>query len=140
MRQHPTVAVAAPDGSTVDIDTDIASLLTALWSRGVETCQSCQESMPGMVWIAFERPESAIAFLESVGLNNGAVAAADFDDYDSLTVRALNPEIASPGGAGGPLSSWEWRWSALPMLETGTFAIAVDFPRADLPELMRRLS
>jgi hypothetical protein len=133
-RRHPTVGLQTPGGGMVDIDVDIAPLLERLWARGVETVQSCQESMPGMVWIAFEAPEHAMAFLEAVGLDEQAVAEADIDEYDSFVVRALNPEIASPGGSGGPLSSWEWRWSALPIPGAGTFAIAVDFPRADLPE------
>ncbi len=138
-RRHATVPVEAPGLGLIDIDVDIAPLLERLWARGVETVQSCQESMPGMVWIAFEAPEHAMAFLEAVGLDEQAVAEADFDDFDSFVVRALNPEIASPGGSCGPLSSWEWRWSALPVPGAGTFAIAVDFPRADLPELLSRL-
>jgi hypothetical protein len=138
--RHPTVSVAAPGLGLIDVDVDIAPLLELLWRRGVETVQSCQESMPGMVWIAFAAPEHAMAFLESVGLDEQAVAEADFDDYDSLVVRALNPEIASPGGSGGPLSSWEWRWWALPISGAGTYAIAVDFPRADLPELLSRMA
>jgi hypothetical protein len=138
-RPHPTVSVEAPGQGMIGIDVDIAPLLELLWARGVETVQSCQESMPGMVWIAFEAPDHAMAFLKAVGLDEQAVAEADFDDYDSFVVRALNPEIASPGGSCGPLSSWEWRWSALPIPGAETFAIAVDFPRADLPELLNRL-
>lgn len=40
---HPSVSLTAPDGSQVEIDTEMAPLIHALWALGLATTASCQD-------------------------------------------------------------------------------------------------
>jgi hypothetical protein len=51
--RHPTVTVRDPAGRKVEIDADMAPLITACWDAGVETSECCQEAAPGMARIGF---------------------------------------------------------------------------------------
>ena len=44
---HPTRALRHPSGESVDVDVDLADVIAALWARGIDTEQSCQEHRPG---------------------------------------------------------------------------------------------
>src|SRR4051812_11598389 len=109
---HPTVTLTAPDAHGVEIDVDIAPLIEALWQLGVRTVESCQESQPGFVWIAFANAADALDFLRAVDLTDDALDGVDVDDYDLLINRALNPIVASAGGSRP--DAWQWRWTGLP--------------------------
>jgi len=40
---HPAQRLAAPDGTQVDVDTEIVPLVRALWTLGLATTASCQD-------------------------------------------------------------------------------------------------
>lgn len=111
------------------MDVDLADVIAALWARGIDTEQSCQEHRPGTVWVAFPTADDALAFCRAVGLDDEA--------DDDLTYRALAPDVASPDST-RPLA-WEWDWSAKPEPSLDAVAVAVEFPRSDLPAVRERL-
>jgi len=50
----------------IEVDEGIAPLLQAIWNLGINTCNSCQENKPGIVWIEFLAAEDAEAFLTRI--------------------------------------------------------------------------
>jgi hypothetical protein len=134
---HPTVLV---DG--VAIDVEIAPLIEALWARGIETLNSCQDNTDDhYVWVEFASPLDASAFLNNVvGRASG---------WRSMYRRAML-EFEVPGG--------EWRYAIHP-LNLGIeqtllgdemherrigpndidFSVSIRFPRGDLATVTRRL-
>ena len=65
MTEHKQVKVYCKlDKCDYEVDERIASLLLALWDRGIETDNSCQENRPGIVWIGFRGPEDLKKFLD----------------------------------------------------------------------------
>lgn len=133
---HPTVSVLARDGRMIEIDVDLAPLIEGLWRHGVVTNQCCQENAPGLAWIGFPGPSDACAFLRAVGLDDPA--EVELDDYDSLQSRC-NPWTVADTDA-SHRDPWEWRWAALLIPSEDTVQVSVEFPRHDLPELIRRVN
>jgi hypothetical protein len=134
---HSTVLVEG-----VPIDADIAPLIEALWARGIETRNSCQDNTDDhYVWIEFASPLDASGFLNNVvGRASG---------WRSMYRRAML-EFDVPGG--------EWRYAIHPMnlgIEQTLvgdevherrigpndidFSVSIRFPRSDLPTVMQRL-
>jgi hypothetical protein len=138
MERHATRPVTSPRGHTADIDLGIADLIEALWARGVNTAQSCEEMQPGLVWIAFHYAADSLDFLRALNLSDDTEVDDDGEVLDDLIERALNPTVASPGD--GWSDPWAWRWTAQPVPSAGCVSLAVEFPRADVPELVRRLT
>src|SRR5262245_30555937 len=62
---HRQVPVAW-QGREEEVDEELAPLLLALWKAGIDTCNSCQENRPGVVWIEFPTSLDAQAFLNLV--------------------------------------------------------------------------
>ena len=135
--EHESVLV---DG--VPIDIEIAPLIEALWARGIDTLNSCQDNTEDLyVWIEFASPVDASAFLTAVvGRASG---------WRSLYRRALR-EVDVPGG--------EWRYNLHPtnrgvefVIEGDEvrehrvgpnaidFSISIRFPRTDLATVLERL-
>lgn len=129
---HPTRQLVDPDGRAVRIDVDLADVISELWRRGVRTVQCCQEYQPGLAWIAFDDQQSALGFVEALGLRDDDPNGQEFDFSD----RALQWSTASPSSMS---VGDDWRWSATPRPSEGTFDIAVEFPRSDLPLIRERL-
>lgn len=67
MFEHETAPIRLPYSTdTVEVDKDIAALIQALWDRGIETEESCQNIGPGSVWIQFSTSHDALMFLSLV--------------------------------------------------------------------------
>jgi hypothetical protein len=134
---HATVLVEG-----VPIDADIAPLIEALWARGIETLNSCQDNTEDhYVWIEFASPLDASGFLNNVvGRASG---------WRSMYRRAML-EFDVSGG--------EWRYAIHPMnlgIEQTLvgdevrerrigpndidFSVSIRFPRTDLPTVMQRV-
>jgi transposase len=47
----------------IEVDVGIASLLTTIWDAGIMTCNSCEESEPGIMWIEFYSMRDVERFL-----------------------------------------------------------------------------
>jgi hypothetical protein len=135
--EHDTVLV---DG--VPIDYEIAPLIEALWERGIDTLNSCQDNGPGhKVWIEFATAYDAMRFLNAV--------IGRLGDYRTLYGRAMGTTMDTPGA---------WTYAVLPHnygieeliiddeLEERRigpndvdFAISIRFPRRDLAPVLKRL-
>ncbi len=134
---HPTVLV---DG--VPIDVEIAPLIEALWERGIDTLNSCQDNGENhSVWIEFASPPDASNFLN--------IVIGRLGDYRTLYGRALGTTMDTPDA---------WTYAVLPMnygIEESIvddevrerrigqndvdFFISIRFPRRDLAVVLRRL-
>jgi hypothetical protein len=67
MPEHKQIAIFHPDSNeTIEVDEGIAPLIKAIWNLGISTCNSCQENMPGVVWIEFLTAKDVEAFLSRV--------------------------------------------------------------------------
>jgi hypothetical protein len=83
----------------VEVDEGIAPLLQAIWNLGINTCNSCQENRPGIIWIEFLAAKDAEAFLTCVVSGLDPVNSPEADDW--LYSRII-------GANGG------WQYSAHP--------------------------
>jgi hypothetical protein len=70
--EHPTLQMTPPgEINPVDIDVEIAPLVTALWERGIKTTESCQDSHGrGVCFLAFEDPYAGVDFMRRFGKLN----------------------------------------------------------------------
>ena len=67
MPEHKQIKISHPDSDeTIEVDEGIAPLIKAIWNLGISTCNSCQENMPGIVWIEFLTARDVEAFLSRV--------------------------------------------------------------------------
>lgn len=82
MVEHKQTAILDPASSQmVEVDEEIAPLLKAIWNLGIETCNSCQENKPGIIWIEFLLAEDAEAFLICVISGLDPVNSPEADDW-----------------------------------------------------------
>ena len=151
---HETVRVEFGERE-VDIDVEIAPLITEIWKTGMLTVNSCQENKPGIAWIQFVMPAMANDFVN-------IVAGPYSEELDSLYNRAR----AAGGGNAGPVEvagnmntepvEGAWEYDTYPFNlttaasngcveedPTGLLAsnvlVSIRFPHADLPILLERL-
>jgi hypothetical protein len=67
MPEHKQIKISHPDSDeTIEVDEGIAPLIKAIWNLGISTCNSCQENMPGIVWIEFLTARDVEEFLSRV--------------------------------------------------------------------------
>jgi hypothetical protein len=52
-----------------EVDEELAPVILALWKLGIDTCNSCQENQPGIVWIEFLTSMDAKSFLDIVAVH-----------------------------------------------------------------------
>lgn len=65
MRQHKQVKVKYL-GNEIEVDEGLGELLPLIWKLGCNTCNSCQENMPGITWIQFGQSGSLNIFLNAI--------------------------------------------------------------------------
>lgn len=67
MPEHKQIKISHPDSEeTIEVDEGIAPLIKTIWNLGISTCNSCQENMPGIVWMEFLTARDVEAFLSRV--------------------------------------------------------------------------
>jgi hypothetical protein len=67
LTEHKQIAILDPASTQViEVDEEIAPLLQAIWDSGINTCNSCQENKPGIIWIEFLTAVDAEAFLTCI--------------------------------------------------------------------------
>ena len=142
--KHCTVHVMFGD-QQADIDKGIAPLVKNMWRANIATCQSCQDSPPGWIWLEFVSHYELEKFLDIVGAYENTVGSLHdrmLQGYDRLS----RPRVG------------QWRYEAIvhdmavDIVEDSTgdreeyagspnFAvfISVNFPHADLPQVLARL-
>jgi len=77
--KHETVLLTPPwDSEPLPIDRGISALIYALWKRGIETDDSCEETEPGLMWISFPDSENANSFLQLAGEGWSWIDYGDF--------------------------------------------------------------
>ena len=84
--KHPQVTVYDPRGWPYEIDVEIAPLIEALWRENINTCNSCQENSPGIIWIQFESMEDLKRFLTKV---ISEIPPDDLDEWNYIYYRIL---------------------------------------------------
>jgi hypothetical protein len=90
-RIHETTHIKVGD-MEADIDLDIAPLIKELWMADIETCNSCQENQPGIVWIEFLTVDDACKFLDIVARFRSGVNTM----YNRIRQAWEAPEMALP--------------------------------------------
>ena len=127
-KHHEEVPVTRPDGSVVGIDEAIAPLLAALWRAGVDTINSCQDHVDGLVYVVLADLSDLDRLLSLVSLG-------------SLTVNVMNDDVGAPDSS--PEEGWRWRYRLRPVDPNGAgpwrFIVSVEFPPAHVPEVIRCL-
>ena len=80
--EHRQAAILDPaSNQVIEVDEGIAPLLQAIWNSGITTCNSCQENKPGIIWIEFQAPGDAEAFLTRVISGLDPVNSPDAGDW-----------------------------------------------------------
>ncbi|MFN2588772.1 MAG: hypothetical protein ABR613_11745 [Actinomycetota bacterium] len=149
---HPTVELEH-HGETVEIDEELAPLITEIWAAGIDTITSCQDVGEALADLIKIRPHldrdlqgrAAIDFVSPDGLLDFFEAIANSGPRGALYVRMVH--WAAP-------DAWYVRWQPddLGIEETrddggvqpsSQFGLSpwvhLEFPRSDVPELTRRM-
>lgn len=71
VEKHKTVAIKHPNGIMIDIDEQIAPLISTIWELGIKTVGSCENFFPiNYCWISFETIKDINLFCNIVFENN----------------------------------------------------------------------
>lgn len=126
MSVHPQVVVQHPLHGGIEVDELLQTLLPALWSRGIETVMSCQDSHhpEGWVWLCFRSGTDAEAFLNTV--------AADWDDDPESMYQRARATYADADDLWQVTATAEDQSIGVVIDEHGTVE---DVPRPDLPPM-----
>lgn len=82
MVEHKQVMIHNPAlNYKIEVDEGIAPLLKAMWDLGIETCNSCQENTPGIIWIEFSRVGDAEIFLTRIASGLDPVNSPATDNW-----------------------------------------------------------
>lgn len=82
MSEHKQKAILdLASNRLIEVDEGIAPLLQAIWNAGINTCNSCQENKPGIIWIEFLAAVDAEAFLTRVVSGLDPVNNPEADDW-----------------------------------------------------------
>jgi hypothetical protein len=129
---HPTVTLPGPDGP-VEIDVELAPVISALWALGVNTRQCCQYSdLSDSAEISFPTAGDMAAFVTAM-FPHGA------DETDELHAKFRDWEIFDP--VPSQLRD-AWRWIVVPEPDADgrwVFVGQVQFPASDIPTVTERL-
>jgi hypothetical protein len=113
--QHPTVTLPY-QGQEIQIDADLAPLLTALWAHGVQTSHCCQGGLDPNgsqiheAYITFATPPDVLRFVQLSPVQLAVYVAMHFlqvgGEEDGVPVTYLD-EIPEVGN-----SIWYIKWSS----------------------------
>jgi hypothetical protein len=87
MIEHKQATILDPTSNeTIEVDEGLAPLLEAIWDFGIMTRNSCQENLPGIIWIEFLTAKDLEAFLSRVisGLDPVNCSKADGQLYSRI--------------------------------------------------------
>jgi hypothetical protein len=134
----------------VDVDEELAPLILALWQAGLDTWNSCQETgFDGPVWIEFDAPRDARAFLKLAGRGD-LLKDEQAGGHDGDQVAGWHYEIHT----GNPLRHLQVpetvplrveyerngvRWSEPNPACFELYRCSIRFPRADLAATLERV-
>lgn len=125
---HREVPVEHPRDGFVPIDENIAELLAAMWHAGIDTVNSCEDHVDGLVYVVLADMADVDRLLRLVSLG-------------TLAVNVMNDDIGAPDSS--PEEPWRWRWRLRPVHPNGPqpwrFIVSVEFPAAHVPEVIRCL-
>ena len=136
-RKHEAVIVKVGDRRE-EIDVMLAPLIEAIWRAGIATMMSCQETEPGIAWVAFDTIDDLKLFRDMVVWFE--------DDEQSLYARANSPRFGY-----SVESPWEYQLNIIDCFEdqpeqteddcaSFEFWVGLYFPQSDIPELVERLT
>ena len=90
MANHKQVEVYSPIYECmIEVDEGIAELIQLIWDLGLQTNNSCQENMPGIMWVSFPS-EDAERFLTIMALRREEDFESD-DPPSSMYGRIMDP-------------------------------------------------
>lgn len=116
----------------VEIDAELAPVISALWKLGISTRQCCQYSeLSDSAEISFPTASDMAAFV-------GAVFPAGYDESDEMQARISDWEVYDPTSSPRRMG---WRWIVAPEWGGGRWGFAgrVEFPASDLLSIIERL-
>lgn len=126
------------DGRAVEIDCQIAPIISWLWSMGIETLNCCQGGGDVLAYIMFPPGDHAARFgrkVLAVGFHHGEHLVADAKVWG----RCANVFIKEHFGVDRP-EDWKWYWSCTYREKYGNFTITCRFPNGDIAELAQRIA
>jgi hypothetical protein len=143
--KHKQVSITWQDRQA-EVDKGLAPLILALWKLDIDTCNSCQENMPGIAWIEFLTSMDAEEFLNIVAVHpeefdaapscetmyDRIVGCGTEDDwqYDAHAFNyGVDEEIVGDEVGETPIGPTDFG-----------FSISIRFPRTDLPLIQERLN
>jgi hypothetical protein len=95
-REHPQKHIKVGRREAC-VDEGIAPLIEELWKADIDTCLSCQENRPGIIWIDFITPYDAGQFL--------SIVAHEHDPDPASLYNRICQEWVPPDGA---LPDWDY--------------------------------
>ncbi|MDB5306859.1 MAG: hypothetical protein JWO38_1061, partial [Gemmataceae bacterium] len=117
---------------------DLAPLIRELWIAWIPTMMSCQETMPGLAWIEFERVHELQRFLDVVAVfedeADSMYSRISHDRYDPAGIEHWD-YLLSPLDCGGGLNGDDEEDRSVAI----TFTAGVYIPHPDLPTVLTRL-
>lgn len=128
-KHHVEVDVPHPSGELVPIDAGIAGLVAAMWAAGIETINSCEDHVDGLVYLVLADIAGLDRLLRLVSLG-------------SLAVNVMNDDVGAPDSS--PEEPWRWRYRLRPVHPNGPspwrFIVSVEIPPGHVPEVIRCLT
>lgn len=126
---HREVAVEHPRRvGPFMIDEGIAELLAAMWHAGIDTVNSCEGHVDDLVYVVLADLADLDRLLRLVSLG-------------TLAVNVMNDDVGAPDSS--PEEPWRWRYRLRPVHPNGPgpwrFIVSVEFPPAQIPEIVRCL-
>ena len=143
--KHQTVRVVHGD-QKADVDKAIAPLIREMWRAGIETYQSCQDRPAGYVWIQFDSSHELERFLNIIGDYEAAHGSLHYrmrHGYDCLGGRRVGQWHYVVGAYDLAVDEVNTEAGGVQEICVGPpdfmVLIAVHFPHADLPQVLKRL-
>ena len=142
--EHPTRAVTHSNGEIIEIDEELAHLMSALWGRGVTTAACCQDVGDGYASITFPTVEHLFSFL-AVAVEvpteeeSDLLDQVDDEEYATLPyhLRAASWLVYAPSARGRYSTPGQWDYGLNPDPLKGeerryTAIATVEFPASDI--------
>lgn len=127
-KHHEEVPVPHPSGGVIGIDAGITDLVAAMWAAGIETINSCEDHVDGLVYVVLADMADLDRLLRLVSLG-------------TLAVNVMNDDVGAPDSS--PEEAWRWRYRLRPVHPNGPgawrFIVSVEIPPAQVGEVIRCL-
>src|SRR5262245_50017318 len=106
--RHPTTTLISCDGEPVGVDVDMVPVITALWRRGVQTCNGCCQGEPdGTSYVMFpdigEADKFSALVMDGGAAPNLVAGGGQWTDDGDYVESTWQWQLGGGGGVRFPL-------------------------------------